>query len=150
MGGRTNVHDEERSGWPSVASDNFVESVDEKICEMWRFTISVLLCEFPQISRTVLYEIITVRPSYHKFCARWDPKMLTGAHKMQRMASALTFLGRYHKDGDRFLNHIVQLTGDETSVSFVDVETKEQSKQWMHTQSPNKPRSLNKCYLPES
>jgi hypothetical protein len=47
------------------------------------------------------------------------------------MHSALTFLERYHKDGDEFLNHIV--TGDETRVSFVNVETKEQS---------NKPKKL--------
>jgi hypothetical protein len=49
------------------------------------------LFEFPQISRSILYEINTVRLGCHKFCARWVPKMLTGAHKMQRMASALTF-----------------------------------------------------------
>jgi hypothetical protein len=60
------------------------------------------------------------------------------------------FLERYHKDGDAFLNHIIRITGDETWVSFVNVETKEQSKQWMHTHSPNKPESLNKCCLPES
>jgi hypothetical protein len=54
------------------------------------------------------------------------------------MASALTVFERYHKDGDEFLNHIV--TGDETWVSFVNVETKERLKQWMHTHSPNKPR----------
>jgi alpha-amylase/alpha-mannosidase (GH57 family) len=51
-----------------------------------------------------------------------------GADKMLRMASALAFLERYHKDGHEFLNHIVQVTGDETWVSFVSV-TKEQSKQ---------------------
>jgi hypothetical protein len=39
------------------------------------------------------------------------------------------FLERYHKDGDEFLNHIVRVTGDETLVSFVNVETKELSKQ---------------------
>jgi hypothetical protein len=51
--------------------------------------------------------------------------MLTGVHKMKRMASALTFLELYHKDGHEFLNRIVQVTGDETWVSFVNVETKE-------------------------
>jgi L-rhamnose mutarotase len=40
-----------------------------------------------------------------------------------------------HKDGDEFFNHIERVTGDETWVSF---ETKEQSRQWMHTHSPNK------------
>jgi hypothetical protein len=60
-----------------------------------------------------------------------------GAQKTKRMALALTFLERYHKDGE-FLDHIKQVTGDETWVSFVNVETKEQSRQWMHIHSPNK------------
>jgi hypothetical protein len=59
--------------------------------------------------------------------------MFTSVHKTQRMASVLIFLERYHKDGDEFLKHIVWVTGDETWVSFVNVETKEQSKQWLHT-----------------
>jgi hypothetical protein len=33
------------------------------------------------------------------------------------------FLERYHKNGDEFLSHIV--TGGETWVSFVNVETKQ-------------------------
>jgi hypothetical protein len=37
--GRTNVHDEERSGQPSVVSDDLVQSADQKICERQRFTI---------------------------------------------------------------------------------------------------------------
>jgi hypothetical protein len=76
---------------PSVVSNDRVQSVDYKICERRRFIISEVSCEFPQISCTVLYEIITLRLGYHKFCARWVPKMLTGAHKTQGMASALTF-----------------------------------------------------------
>jgi hypothetical protein len=36
------------------------------------------------------------------------------------------FLERYHKDGDEFHNHMVRVTGDETWISFVNVETKEQ------------------------
>jgi hypothetical protein len=52
-----------------------------------------------------------------KFCTRLVLKMPMGAHKIQRMASALTFWERYYdsyKDSDEFLNHIVQVTGDET------------------------------------
>jgi hypothetical protein len=90
-------------------SDDSVQSVDQKICERWHFTTSELLYEFPQISYILLYDIIIVRLGYHKFCARWVPKMLTGAHKMQRMALALTFLEQYHEDGDEFLNHIVRV-----------------------------------------
>jgi hypothetical protein len=65
-----------------------------------------------------------------------------GAHRSQRMALALTYLGRYHKDGNEFLSHIIRVTGDVTWVAFVSVETKEQSKQWMHTHSPNKPKQF--------
>jgi hypothetical protein len=43
-------------------------------------------------------------------------------------------------DGDEFLSHIIR--GGETWVSFVNVETKEQTKQWMHTHSPRKPKKF--------
>jgi hypothetical protein len=48
----------------------------------------------------------------------------------------------YHKDGDEFLNHIVRVTGDETWVSFANVETKEQSKQWMQTHSADNQKNV--------
>jgi hypothetical protein len=67
-------------GRPSVVSDDLVQSVDENICESRRFTISKVSCEFPQISLTILYQIITARLGYHKFCATWVPEMLMGAH----------------------------------------------------------------------
>jgi hypothetical protein len=61
------------------------------------------------------------------------------------------FLEQYHKDGDEFLSHILQVTGDGTRISLVNVETKEQSKQWMHIHSQNEPKILNQhCLLPES
>jgi hypothetical protein len=65
---RTNIHDEEEVvNRPSTVSDDLVQSVDQKVRERRRFTISELSCEFPQISRTLLYEIIRVRLDYHKF-----------------------------------------------------------------------------------
>jgi hypothetical protein len=86
--GQTDVHNKEQSGRPTAVSNDLVQSVDQKICERWRLIISEFLCEFPQISHTFLYEIITVRLGYRKFCARWVLKMLTCAHKTQRMALA--------------------------------------------------------------
>ena len=79
--GRTNVHDEERSGRPSVITDDVVQKVDEKVTENRRFTISSLSEAFPQVSRSVVYEIVTERLHYRKLCSRWVPKMLTEAHK---------------------------------------------------------------------
>lgn len=135
--GRTNIHDEERSGRPSVVTDELAEQINGRICDNRRFTVSELSDEFPQISRTVLYEIVTERLRYRKFCARWVPKILSENHKTQRMASALDFLMRYEREEQSFLNRIV--TGDETWVKYVNPETKEQSKVWAHTHSPHKP-----------
>jgi hypothetical protein len=53
--GQTDVYDEGWGGQPSVMSNDRVEGVAKKICERRCFTISELLCEFPQISCTVLY-----------------------------------------------------------------------------------------------
>jgi hypothetical protein len=69
--------------------------------------------------------------------------MLTGVRKTLRKASE-----RYHKYGDEFLSYIVRMYDGETWVSFVNAETKVQSKQWMHTHSPIKPKKFNNCCLP--
>ncbi|GBM86355.1 hypothetical protein AVEN_64235-1 [Araneus ventricosus] len=57
--GHTNVHDEVRSGRPSIVNDALVAKLNEKIRENRRFTIRMLCDEFPQISKTVLQEIVT-------------------------------------------------------------------------------------------
>jgi hypothetical protein len=56
----------------------------------------------------------------------------------------MTFLKRHHKDVDEFYSH--NITGGETCVSFVNVETKEQSRQWMHTHSPKKPKKFKQTF----
>jgi hypothetical protein len=50
------------------------------------------------------------------------------------------FLERYDRDGDEFLNQIT--TGLVTWVSSVNVETDEQSKQWMHTHLPTQVKNF--------
>jgi hypothetical protein len=52
-------------------------------------------------------------------------------HKMKQQASALTFLTRYSEQDDDFLSRTV--TGDETWVSRVNPESKQQSMEWRHT-----------------
>jgi len=69
-------------------------------------------------------------------CVRWVPKMLTEEHKKQRVACAFTFVMSYHKKGDGMLSHIV--TGDETWVSHITPEPKQQSLHWKHTGSPKR------------
>jgi hypothetical protein len=101
--GHENMHDEARSGRPSVVNDNLVCVVDSKVNEDRRFTISSLSLHFPQISRTILYEIVSDRLNYRKLCSRWVLKMLSEEHKTKRAGSALTFLTRYSVQDDEFL-----------------------------------------------
>jgi hypothetical protein len=54
-----NVHFEEGSGPPSVVSDDLFQNVGQTICERRRFTILEVSFEFPQLLRTLLYNIIT-------------------------------------------------------------------------------------------
>ncbi|GFS60812.1 histone-lysine N-methyltransferase SETMAR [Trichonephila clavipes] len=132
--GRENVHDEPRSGRLSVIPDDLVNAVDEKIREDRRFTISTLALEFPNVGRTTLHKIVSEKLKFRKLCARWVSRLFTEEHKLKRMACALDFLDRYHKEGDQFLERIV--TGDETRVSHITPESKRQSMEWRHTNSP--------------
>jgi transposase-like protein len=56
--GRESVHDDPRSGRPSVVNEDLVPAVEEKIRENRRVTITSLSLHFPQISRSLLHEIV--------------------------------------------------------------------------------------------
>ena len=58
--GRENGHDEERSGCPSLVNDDLVRKVNERVRDGRRFTISDLFLHFPQISRTLLHDIVSI------------------------------------------------------------------------------------------
>ncbi|KAJ4451550.1 hypothetical protein ANN_03016, partial [Periplaneta americana] len=68
--GRQSVHDEERSARPSLFNDDRVELVRQCIMENHRFTITELSSHFPQISRSLLHEIVTKHLLFKKVCAR--------------------------------------------------------------------------------
>jgi len=57
--GRENVHDEVQSGSPSLVNDGLVCNVKERVCDDRSFTISDLSLHFPQISRILLYDIVS-------------------------------------------------------------------------------------------
>jgi len=130
------VHDDPRSGQPSVVNEDLVRAVEEKIRENRRFTITSLSLHFPRISRSLLHEIVSDELGFRKLCARWVPKMLTEEHKLKQQASALDFLTRYSEEGDTFLSRL--FAGDETWVSHATPESKQQSMEWRHTSSSTK------------
>jgi len=57
--GRENVHNEAWSGRPSLVNDDLMRKVNERVRDDRRFTISDLSLHFPQISRTLLYDIVS-------------------------------------------------------------------------------------------
>jgi len=57
--GQENVNDEARSGRPSLGNGDLVRNVNERVRDDRRFTISVLSLHFPQISRTLVYDIVS-------------------------------------------------------------------------------------------
>jgi hypothetical protein len=114
-GGQSNEHMftmKSEDGWPSLVSDDLVQSVGRNICESRRL-ISELSCEFSRISRTLPYETITVRISCHY---KFSGKVYGEGAQNAENSFGHDFSERYHKDGDEFLNHIRRVTADETSV----------------------------------
>jgi len=111
--GRTDVHDEQRSGRPSLISDDLLREIEGEIRTNQSMTVRELHHIIPKVSKTIIHEAVTEKIGYRKLCASWVPKMLTDDHKTKLMGSALKFLTRYAQK-DEFLDSIV--TGDETCV----------------------------------
>jgi len=53
------VHDEARSGRPTLVNDDLVRKIDERVRDDRRFTISDLSLHFAHISRTLLYDTVS-------------------------------------------------------------------------------------------
>lgn len=90
--GRENVHYESKSGWPSLVTDQLTLDVDEKSRENRHFSASSLVEHFPQILRTVLYEVVAKRLArwvHNKYCF---PKLLTQENISKPSESTLSFL----------------------------------------------------------
>ena len=132
--GREELRDLPRSGRPSVIDDNLIARVDEKLCSDRRQTLEEIQNEFSHVCESTIRKIIIDILKYRKLCARWVPKMLSSENKSQRLSTSSTILSRYEEEGEEFLAKIV--TGDETWVHYDTPETKRQSMQWKHQNSP--------------
>ncbi|KAG5318103.1 SETMR methyltransferase, partial [Pseudoatta argentina] len=108
--GRTSVYDDQRSGRPSILTDDIVEKIENALRDDRRLTVDELSAMVAQISRSLLHETITETLGYRKLSAKWVPKQLTDQHKLNRVEAGQEFLRRYKLHGDEFLRSIV--TGD--------------------------------------
>ncbi|GFX30244.1 uncharacterized protein TNCV_1963511 [Trichonephila clavipes] len=81
-----------------------MQAVETKIRENRRFTITILSLEFRDVSRSVVYKIVTEDLNFKKLCSRWVPRLLTSEYKEKRFAISLDFLIRYGEERDDMLN----------------------------------------------
>ena len=81
--GRTEVHDEQKSGRPSLISDDLFQETEGEICANRHMTIRELQHIIPKVSKTTIHEAVTKKLGYRKLCACWVPKMLTDDHKIE-------------------------------------------------------------------
>jgi transposase len=79
--GTTDVHDEQRSGRPSLISDDILQEIEGEIRANRRMTIRELHHIIPEVSKTTIHEAVIEILGYRKLCTRWVPKMLTDDHK---------------------------------------------------------------------
>ncbi|XKL61874.1 hypothetical protein PGB90_001707 [Kerria lacca] len=131
--GRTNLHNENRSGCPSIITEELVNSVQEHILNGHRLTISDLYNLYPDLSIGTMFDIVRSCLQYRKICARWVPKELSSAHMELRFEASLDFFARNNEKGNDLMNRIV--TCDETWIHYNNPESKRESMQWKHTTS---------------
>ena len=132
--GRLSVHDEPRSGRPSMSSDrNIVRQIESFIMEDRRVTISNIV-EKVGISRGSIYNIIHDELHMNKVSARWIPRLLTPLQKQNRAECSQQLLDMCNTDEDNFFSRLV--TVDESWIHHFDPETKQATMQWKHAKSP--------------
>jgi len=133
--GETDLHDQPQSGHPATAtSPDMLQRADGIIHVDRRITSQQLAVQLSVSNGSAMAIIDTL--GYSKVCTRWVPQNLTAEHRRQRKAICSELLEHFDAEGEAFLSRIV--TGDETWAYHYEPETKRQSVEWHHPQSPRK------------
>ena len=131
--GREEVNDDARPGRPSTSTTNAnTEAVKKIVMENRRITIREV-AEDVGISVGSFHAIFSDILGLKRVAAKFVPKLLNFDQKTRRMTIAQEILNDVNDDPDSLKKVI---TGDESWVYGYDVETKAQSSQWKHTESP--------------
>ena len=88
--GRTEIHDEERRGRPSI-SEETVAKVEQIMRQDRSITLDDLWILVPEVSRSTIGRTLTEKLEYRKVCAKCVPRMLTEDHERQRTVSCEFF-----------------------------------------------------------
>jgi histone-lysine N-methyltransferase SETMAR len=81
-------------------------------------------------------EMMVAMLEYCEVCARWVPQILTQEHKEHCMQVCQDLLNLYKAEGDSSLDRVI--TSDETWCHHYELESKRQSMEWQHVNSPSK------------
>ena len=80
--------------------------------------------------------IIHNRVGFHKVCTRWVTKQIIQERKWNHVGICQPLLDRYANEGEAFLKWIV--SGDDTWIHHFEPESKHQSMECKHPESPIK------------
>lgn len=131
--GRTSAESEQRCGRPQTArSAAVVERVRNLVMADRRLTVREI-AEEVGVSKDSAHAILREDLNMNRVAAKFVPKLLSPEQKDLRFDVAQDLLDTANTDPG-FLNTVI--TGDESWVYGYDPETKRQSSQWKHPDSP--------------
>ena len=132
--GRETIMDDDRCGRPvSKSKTSDVKLVKDRLHVDWRVTMHGLCSELDMGYGTV-HGILKAELNMSRVGASWVPRLLKNHEMERRVMNSKTFLRRFEKDGDAFLNRIIIAV--ETWLFYYESKTKQQSSQWKSSDSP--------------
>src|SRR5258705_2666015 len=138
--GRINAAHASGAGRPSTSTDeNHITRVQEMIMADRRITEDTI-AGVVGISHGTCNSIVHDHLSMSKVSSRWVPKNLSLEQKQLRVSISRAMLTRLQREGDSFLDMVV--TEDESWFHLFAPETKRQSMQWKHHDSPPHPKKF--------
>jgi histone-lysine N-methyltransferase SETMAR len=117
----------------SVVTNENIQRVEEAIMQDRRVTKQEI-ADSLGLNRTTVFRIIHERLCMTKVASRSVPHNLSSEHLCARVEMCKSWMSRYSAEGLQFLDRIV--TMNEVWVHLYEPETKRQSMQWKHTDSP--------------
>jgi len=132
--GRTSCENKPLEPPPRTSrSEEMIARVEQMIMEDRRLTVKQIAAS-AGISVGSVDIILHDNLKMRKVSARWVPRMLTDENKASRVAMCQAMLSRDKGMNSAFFSLIV--TMDETRMPMFNLETKRQSAQWKHADSP--------------
>ena len=96
--------DEQKSGRPSLISEDLLQEIEGEIRANRRVTITKLRHIIPEASKTTIHKAVTKKLGYRKLCERWTPKILWTITKRNEWVPRWSFSHATHRKEMSFWN----------------------------------------------